>query len=67
MAPFFADKEGEATSRPIPSQTSDPMSFKQLSQPDHLEHVRSIWPQIVIIWSIWITCQKQALFHLPSP
>ena len=37
------------------------MSFKQLSQPDHLEHVGNILPQRVIILSILITLQRQAL------
>jgi hypothetical protein len=43
------------------------MSFKQLSQLDHLDHVLSISPQIVSILSIWITCQKQVLFGRPAP
>ena len=41
------------------------MSFKQLPQPDHLEHVGIILPQRVIILSILITLQKQAIFTKP--
>lgn len=35
---------------------------KNGNQPDHLDHLESIFPQIVIILNILIMFQKQALF-----